>query len=159
MQQASANVDVLNSPNNVKILGNVLKTNVAVCSSVGSPFLVQVMRIYMDMLGLYKAASGLVSSAVAAQGEIATKTPRVRALRTIKKEILKLIEAYVGKAEDLQFVSQNLIPPLLEAVLGDYMKNVEPARDAEVLSVFASIVAKLKVKFICQVLIFNAIRI
>jgi exportin-1 len=145
MQQASANVDVLNSPDNVKILGNVLKTNVAMCSSVGSPFIIQITRIYMDMLGLYKAVSGLISSAVAAQGEIATKTPRVRALRTIKKEILKFIEAYVSKAEDLQLVAQNLIPPLLEAVLGDYMKNVEAARDAEVLSVFASIVTRLKV--------------
>ncbi len=145
MQQASANVDVLNSVENVKILGNVLKTNVSVCASVGSPFFVQVSRIYMDLLGLYKAVSGLISGQVAAQGEIATKTPRVRGLRTIKKEILKLLEAYIAKAEDLVLVAENLIPPLLEAVLGDYMKNVEPARDAEVLSVFASIATKLKV--------------
>lgn len=29
------------------------------------------------------------------------KTPKVRLLQTIKKEILKLVETYIGKAEDL----------------------------------------------------------
>lgn len=121
-----------------------MKTNVSVCSAVGAPFFVQIGRIYMDMLGLYKAVSDAISTAVATQGEIATKTPRVRALRTIKKEVLKVIELYITKAEDLQAVSINLIPPLMEAVLGDYLRNVEPARDAEVLSVMATIVDKLK---------------
>ncbi len=78
-------------------------------------------------------------------GLIQTKTPRVRGLRTIKKEILKLIQTYVMKAEELQVVVDNLVPPLFDAVLADYQRNVEPARDAEVLSLMSSIVQKLGV--------------
>lgn len=49
------------------------------------------------------------------------------------------------KAEDLEGVNQNLIPGLLDAILGDYNRNVPAARDAEVLNVVAAIVSKLGV--------------
>jgi exportin-1 len=92
MQQAAASVDVLSNNENIKLLANVLKTNVAACGSIGTFFLPQIGRIFNDMLGLYKAVSGIISETIAAQGLIATKTPVVRGLRTIKKEILKLCE-------------------------------------------------------------------
>jgi exportin-1 len=79
-------------------------------------------------------------------GHVATKTPTVRYLRTIKKEILKLMETYVKKAEDLEAVNNNFIPPLLDAILGDYNRNVPAARDAEVLNVMATIVSRLGVR-------------
>ncbi|WWD19213.1 hypothetical protein CI109_103671 [Kwoniella shandongensis] len=143
MQQAANNVDVLGNPENVKIISNILKTNVSACTSIGPFFLPQLGRIWLDMLGLYKTVSGIISDQVATQGVIATKTPKVRSLRTIKKEILKLVETYVKKAEDLDGVNANLIPGLFEAILGDYNQNVPAARDAEVLNVMATIVSKL----------------
>lgn len=121
-----------------------MKTNVAACTSIGSYFYPQVGRIYMDMLGLYRAVSELISSAVQEQGAIAPKTPRVRGFRTVKKEILKLIETYVNRAEQLDTVNDNLIPPLFDAVLSDYNRNVPDARDAEVLNVMTTIVTRLK---------------
>lgn len=66
-------------------------------------------------------------------------------MRTIKKEILKLIDIYVQKADDLEAVNLNIVPPLLDAVLVDYNRNVPDARDAEVLNVMTTIVAKLHV--------------
>jgi len=89
MQQAASNVDVLASSDNIKILSNILKTNVSACTSVGTFFLPQITRIYGDMLNLYRAVSGIINDTIASQGLIATKTPIVRGLRTIKKEILK----------------------------------------------------------------------
>jgi exportin-1 len=145
-QAATSGTDVLADPENVKILSNVLKTNVSACSSIGTFFLPQIARIYMDLLGLYTAVSGIISATTAEQGLIATKTPKVRGLRTIKKEILKLVgETYIKKAEDLEQVNSNLIPPLLEAILGDYKQNIPAARDAEVLSVMVTIVTRLGV--------------
>lgn len=141
--QAGQNVDVLNNNETIKVLGNVLKTNVASCSSIGGYFYPQIARIYMDLLGLYKAVSELVSDTIVSQGNIATKTPRIRALRTIKKEVLRLIEVYVACADDLESVKSNLIPPLFEAVLADYNRNVPDARDAEVLNMMSAIVARL----------------
>ena len=39
----------------------------------------------------------------------------------------------------------NFIPPLLDAVLGDYQSSIPDARDPEVLSTMSVIVSKLKV--------------
>lgn len=141
--QAGQNINILNDNETIKVLGNVLKTNVAACSSIGGYFYPQIARIYMDLLGLYKAVSEVVSDTIASQGNIATKTPRVRALRTVKKEVLKLIETYVAFADDLESVSNNLMPPLLEAVLGDYNRNVPDARDAEVLNMISAVISRL----------------
>ena len=42
-------------------------------------------------------------------------------------------------------VAENFVPPLLEAVLLDYQRNVAQAREPEVLSTMATIVNKLEV--------------
>lgn len=163
MAQAAQNIDVLSNLDNIKILSNVLKTNVSACTSIGSFYLPQVGRIFLDMLGLYKAVSGIISETVAREGlrwhclcgdladallsgVIATKTPKIRQLRTVKKEILKLMETYIKKAEDMDAVNLNFMPPLLDAILGDYSRNVPTARDAEVLNVMATITGRLGVR-------------
>jgi len=170
MAQAAQSMDVLSSNDNIKILSNVLKTNVSACTSIGSFYLPQIGRIFLDMLGLYKAVSGIISETILKEGSVlhrqscladrhsdflmllltglvATKTPKVRQLRTVKKEILKLMETYIKKAEDLEAVNLNFIPPLLDAILGDYHRNVPTARDAEVLNVMATITGRLGVYF------------
>jgi exportin-1 len=68
MAQASQNMDVLSSTDNIKILANVLKTNVSACTSIGSFYLPQLGRIFLDMLGLYKAVSGIVSETIQKEG-------------------------------------------------------------------------------------------
>jgi exportin-1 len=130
---------------NVKILSNVLKTNVSACVSIGAFFLPQIGRIFLDILGLYQAVSGIINETISRDGVIATKTPKIRNLRTVKKEILKLMETFIRKSEDLETVNTNFIPPLFDAILGDYSRNVPAARDAEVLNVMATITGKLGV--------------
>lgn len=139
-----------------------MKTNVAACGSIGSYFYPQIGRIYFDMLTMYRASSQLIDEAVQRDGKfllvhnesfltlsgnIATKMPKVRGLRTIKKEILKLINTYVEKADDLEMIHNNIVPKLLEAVLIDYKNNVPDAREAEVLNVMTTIINKLHVRW------------
>ncbi|KAI1318160.1 Karyopherin transporter [Mortierella claussenii] len=143
MQRANQSIQNLDNPENLKVLASVLKTNVAACGSIGAGYFSQLGSIYLDLLGVYRAVSQLISESVVAMGPVALRTPRVRQMRTVKKEILRLIETYVSKADDLTEVTQKIIPGVLEAVLGDYQRNVEPARDAEVLSVMSTIVTKL----------------
>lgn len=145
MNQAKENTECLHNATEIKVLSNVLKTNVAACTSVGSAFILQLSKIYMDLLALYRIVGELVSQSVAAQGVIATKTPKVRGWRTIKKEILKLIDTYVECTTDIETVNNNMVEPFLEAVLTDYNSNVDTARDAEVLNVIATIINKLNV--------------
>ncbi|KAJ6606940.1 CRM1 C terminal-domain-containing protein [Mycena sp. CBHHK59/15] len=143
MAQAAQNLDVLGSPDNIKVLSNVLKTNVYACTSIGSFYLPQVARIFIDMLGLYKTVSATISESIAREGPIASKTPKVRLLRTVKKDILKLMETYIKAAEDLEAVNANFMPLLLDAMLGDYNRNVPIAREPEVLHLMAVIVGRL----------------
>lgn len=58
-----------------------------------------------------------------------------------------MIETYVEKADDLEMVRTNIVPALLDAVLVDYNRNVQNARDAEVLKVMSIIITKLSVRW------------
>ncbi|KAG7274235.1 hypothetical protein CRUP_007672 [Coryphaenoides rupestris] len=64
-------------------------------------------------------------------------------MRTVKRETLKLISGWVSRSNDPQMVGENFVPPLLDAVLIDYQRNVPAAREPEVLSTMATIVNKL----------------
>ncbi|CAI6542405.1 AAC_HP2_G0021750.mRNA.1.CDS.1 [Saccharomyces cerevisiae] len=143
VEQSTANPTLLLDSETVKIIANIIKTNVAVCTSMGADFYPQLGHIYYNMLQLYRAVSSMISAQVAAEGLIATKTPKVRGLRTIKKEILKLVETYISKARNLDDVVKVLVEPLLNAVLEDYMNNVSDARDAEVLNCMTTVVEKV----------------
>ncbi|KAJ2040717.1 Karyopherin transporter, partial [Coemansia sp. S2] len=144
VQQAGENINVLEDLKVVKQLGNILRNNVSSCSAVGKGFISQIGRIYIDMLGLYKAVSEIISGCVAREGEIATRYANVRAMRTIKKEALLVVDTYVKHCDgEVAAVNENMVPPLLEAVLADYAQNVPPARDAEVLRTVNTITATL----------------
>lgn len=145
--QAHQNPASLQDGDTIKVIGNIMKTNVAACTSIGSYFYPQIGKIYTDMLTMYRASSGLIDEAVQRDGLIATKMPKVRGLRTIKKEILKLIHTYVEKADDLHMVHNSLVPGLMDAVLSDYKHNVPDAREPEVLNVLTAIISKLHVRW------------
>lgn len=143
LEQSRTDPELLTNPETIKIIANIMKTNVSTCYALGANFAPQLGFIYVDMLSLYRAVSSMISDAVAQQGPVATKTPRVRGLRTIKKEILKLIEAYVSKAEDLDHICTNMVPGLLQAVLQDYRSNLPDAREAEVLHCMSTLVNRV----------------
>lgn len=63
------NVDILKDSETVKQLGSILKTNVRACKAVGHPFVIQLGRIYLDMLNVYKCLSENISAAIQANGK------------------------------------------------------------------------------------------
>ncbi|CAB1343937.1 unnamed protein product, partial [Coregonus sp. 'balchen'] len=132
-------------PNQVwdSIIQQATKTNVRACKAVGHPFVIQLGRIYLDMLNVYKCLSENISAAIQTNGEMVTKQPLIRSMRTVKRETLKLISGWVSRSSDPQMVGENFVPPLLDAVLIDYQRNVPAAREPEVLSTMATIVNKL----------------
>ena len=64
INQASRNVEVLKEPEAVKQLGSILKTNVRACKALGHPYVLQLGRIYLDMLNVYKVMSENITSAI-----------------------------------------------------------------------------------------------
>lgn len=107
--------------------------------------LIQLGRIFMDVLNVYKVYSMEISNTVAQHGPGATQTAIIRAMRAVKKETLILQETFIQRSEDEQVVMNNFIPPLLEAILIDYKNNIPDARDPEVLSLMRVIIDRFKV--------------
>lgn len=54
ISKASKNVDVLKEIDVVKQLASILKTNVRACKALGHAYVIQLGRIYLDMLNVYK---------------------------------------------------------------------------------------------------------
>lgn len=141
ISQASKNVDFLKDMAAVKQLGSILKTNVRACKALGHAYVMQLGRIYLDMLNVYKIMSENISQAITLNGVSITNQPLIKAMRVVKKETLTLISEYVSKSIDHKMVMENFIPPLLEAVLLDYQRTKVPAaREPKVLSTMAAIV-------------------
>ena len=150
MLQAGSNVDVLSDLDTLREISNVMRINTAVCTSVGTFYLSQLGRIFLDMLGLYRALSSVINDAIVQGGVVVTRTPKLKALRGIKKDILKLVKTFLQATKDLDAVNASLIPPLLEAVLGDYSNNLPEAREWEVLTLMSTVAASLQVSRIAD---------
>ncbi|CAI5490079.1 unnamed protein product [Closterium sp. Naga37s-1] len=142
--QAAQSVDVLKQPEVIRSILNILQTNTAVASSLGQPFLSQIRLIFLNMLNVYRMYSELISTQITEGGPYASRSSIVKLLRSVKRETLKLIETFVDKAEDLELIAKQFVPAMLDPILGDYARNVPDAREPEVLSLFATIVNKLK---------------
>lgn len=76
-------------------------------------------------------------------GILVTKTPLIRGMRSVKKDTLRLVNTYIGHADNLKMLAESFAPSLFETILLDYKSNTESARESEVLLVTASIVKKL----------------
>ncbi|XP_067943682.1 exportin-1-like [Watersipora subatra] len=143
ISDASNSVDILKDPEIIKQLGNILKTNVRACKSLGHPYVKQLGRIYLDMLNVYKVMSENITTACVTNGNQVIKQPLIKGMRTVKKETLKLISSWVFRSKDPVVVSENFIAPLLDAVLLDYKRGVPASREPEVLGTMATIVSEL----------------
>eukprot|EP00803_Ostreobium_quekettii_P010458 evm.model.scf_31.9 EVM.evm.TU.scf_31.9 scf_31:180059-191953(+) len=144
LAKASQSPAVLKQYEVMKTAQNVLQTNTAVCSSLGTAFTPQMKLIFSDMLMIYKVYSELISSAIANGGPYEAKSHVVKSMRSVKRAALKLIETFVDKTEDADTFAKQMVPHMLDPILGDYNRNVPDARDAEVLSLFAAIIDKLQ---------------
>eukprot|EP00039_Didymoeca_costata_P002024 m.57035 g.57035 ORF g.57035 m.57035 type:complete len:1053 (+) comp11077_c0_seq1:252-3410(+) len=149
IQQAAGDVSTLSYQPTIEQLVNILKTNVSACSSIGNDFIHQLQAIYMNMLLLYRTMSTSINAALGMSGQ---QQPIMKSMRLVKKEILKLIGTWVPLAENPAEVMEKFIPPLLEAVLGDYRDSAPDARDAEVLATMTKVVNALKGHISTQVL-------
>ena len=155
---AHQNVESLKQQETIKHVAHILQTNLSVCSSLGQPFQSQMQHIFGDMLNVYKMYSELISASIASGGQYAARSSIVKAMRSVKKVVLRLLEVFVDKAEDESALQSSYLPALMDPVLGDYKRNVPDARDAEVLSLFTAIVKKLQAKLSNEVpLIFDAV--
>ena len=69
----------------------------------------QLGRIYMDMLNVYKVTSVNIDMAIKNCGESATRQPLIKLMRGVKKDTLKLIASLVQRANDATMVPTSSI--------------------------------------------------
>jgi CRM1 C terminal len=86
---------------------------------------------------------------------LAVKLPKVRGVRSIKKDILKLFERYVRTAEDLESLTEGVMPGIMNVALCHYRSTIEEARDAEVLNMTAVLVDRVGVSFMLHPLVYE----
>lgn len=148
MQEANTNVETLVEPNTIKEIIKILKTNNKTCSAIGSIYANQLQTFFMDLLNVYKVYSERISHTIAEKGPGATQLSLVRTMRSAKKEVLRLLIVFIERSgppeADPQAVAQGFIPPVLDPILGDYQRNIPTSRDPEVLTLFTTVVEKLK---------------
>jgi hypothetical protein len=82
--QASADLATVYDPKTVKMTASMLKTNHRVALAVGSSYIVQLSRIYTEMLQLYKMYSEFISNEVATKGFVSFSLFRIRISRRDK---------------------------------------------------------------------------
>lgn len=70
IQSAHQDPNILQDSETIKVVGNIMKTNVSACSSIGSYFYPQIGKIYLDMLTMYRASSQLIDEAVQRDGAL-----------------------------------------------------------------------------------------
>ena len=142
---ATANAPSLYEPATVKMAISILKTNHRVALAVGPGFIVQLGRIYVEMLQMYRMYSEFISREVATKGVAVTGHTIIRNMRAVKKEVLRLLDTFIDQAPpaDYENICKNFLPALLDPVLGDYARSDPHARDAEVLGLMATLVTKL----------------
>ncbi|KAK4740659.1 hypothetical protein SAY87_024247 [Trapa incisa] len=148
ISQARQTVEILKEQDVIRHVLNILQTNTSVASSLGTFFLSQISLIFLDMLNVYRMYSELISSTIAGGGPYVSKSSFVKLLRSVKRETLKLIETFLDKAEDQPQIGKQFVPPMMDPILGDYLRNVPDARESEVLSLFATIINKYKAAMI-----------
>ncbi|EGC37009.1 hypothetical protein DICPUDRAFT_46785 [Dictyostelium purpureum] len=136
---ASHKLETLLTLEVAKDILNLIKTNNRAAMSLENCYITQISKIYLDLLNIYRTYSDHIS-----------KNPDIyrstlgQAMRSVKKETLKLLETFIEKSTDKKIIYTDFIPPLLEAVLGDYRTNIPETRDPEVLSLMTVIISSLK---------------
>ncbi len=146
IEEANSNIDVLWQSETMNFVDLILKTNNSVCSAMKGTFIVQLTNIYVEMLHVYKLYSDAISTKIKEEGEHVATSTAVRKMRTVKREILKLISVFVESPlpSDKKVILNEFLPRLVEPVLEDYASSVPQARDPEVLQMFTSFITTYK---------------
>jgi exportin-1 len=121
-------------------LHNLLQSNVSVCQSMGGFFMQQMVRLFTPMLEVYARLSHLINNGIQHAGPLGAQHSTIKAMRSVKKTALKLIEAFVDNSEmddHLTVIRTDFVPALMKPILSDYQQSLPDAKC--VLALYSSI--------------------
>ncbi len=88
----------------------------------------------------HRMYSEFISTLIATGGPHAAKTSAVKLMRSVKKSTLRLLDTFVEKHDDLDFLAQQFVPAMMDPILGDYARNVPDARYVQVVVMVCDLV-------------------
>lgn len=148
MAEGAANVQSLLQLEAIKDLAKIMRINTKVCTAAGSVYIHQLSVIFLEALNVYRLYSETIIAAVAQQGAVAVRLTNNKAMRGVKSEILEMFTACLESCKeqqgDVQIFVTNFLPNILNEVLHDYRSSPPPARDAKVLTLFATAISVCK---------------
>uniref|UniRef100_A0A1I7X0S0 CRM1_C domain-containing protein n=1 Tax=Heterorhabditis bacteriophora TaxID=37862 RepID=A0A1I7X0S0_HETBA len=125
-------------------LQKVLKTNIAVCESLGTVFHTQIGLIYWDMLAIYRFLSENITKTVARSSLKALDCNIIKKSVETKREILALFSTFVRRCKNSPDLLSCIFPSLLGTVLFDYQENVASAKESLILTLITDIVTVME---------------
>lgn len=138
MEMANSDPASLQEIEALKTIGFVIKANERVAFALGHPYVSHLCKIFIELLQIYKIYSEGISYVIANNSR-SFNMSILRAMRTVRREILNLIVTFISKSEDPDMIVSDFLPKLSELIT-DYNSNVPNARDPEVLSLFAALI-------------------
>lgn len=138
--EAEEDLKTLTSVQTIQRIHHCLQANTAVCKSLGTDFMPQMRAFFVPYLRIYKQYSELVSNAIQSGDPYAARSSFVKAMRSIKRDVLHLLETFIEKADLPNDLAKEMVPQMIDPILNDYQRSVPDARDAEVLSLFAMVI-------------------
>ena len=135
----------LTHPTVVKQLLAILRINVRVCSSLGSNYMPQLARLFVDLLRVYVTFSEHVQARISSDGPNVVRHADVRGMRAVKKEVCSLFLLFVQSCSEpqLPLLLSSFLPQLMEPLCDDYKRTTGEARETEVLTLAAALIKRL----------------
>lgn len=133
LDQVAASPQSLESIELQNTLHNLLQSNVSVCQSMGGFFMPQMVRLFAPMLEVYTRLSQLINSGIQRAGPLGAQHSTIKAMRSVKKTALKLVETFVDTAEmedHLSVIRADFVPALMTPILSDYKQSLPDAKCA-----------------------------
>jgi len=139
---AKKSVESLKEPDVINNILNILKTNIRASKALGAPYVHQLLKIYNDLLHIYKVTSENINQAIRMNGPLVVKQRLIKSMIAIKEDTLILIGNYFSKAANVQQILDEFLQPLYTFVLVDYRDGHPDARESEVLNMLSILINK-----------------
>lgn len=120
-------------PDTIRFLSHIIKINQKVAFSVGPTYLAYLSEIFNELIQIYKLYSECISSSI--------RMTDCRPMKTVRRDILKLIQTYIEKEINFDYFNENFLPTL-QTMVEDYYNSDKDARDPETLMLFATVMKK-----------------
>ncbi|EPY20866.1 exportin-1 [Strigomonas culicis] len=118
-----------------------------IAGTCGDAFVNEMYLIALDLFGLYRLFTDVqtqtLASAGASAGALNNSMESTRCMRLCKREILKILEAFIENSEQLDYISQNVIGEIFSTVLVDYQNSIPAVKEAGAMALAAASVRTL----------------